>query len=112
MPGEQRCTAPEYAVVNFLQKELSPHDFLSFRSDFLDDKKSQRRYPGFESLLLHHAVWAAEISRLYSPRDQPNMPVFRDNSSINRTTENGLLSSEVGHCRGFSLGGRCAVRFQ
>ena len=41
-PGEQRCTAPEYAVVNFLQKELSAHDFLSFRSDFLDDKKGQR----------------------------------------------------------------------
>jgi hypothetical protein len=42
LPGEPRCTAPEYAVVNFLQKELSPHDFLSFRSDFLDDKKGQR----------------------------------------------------------------------
>jgi hypothetical protein len=42
LPGEQRCTAPEYAVVNFLQKELSLHDFLSFRSDFLDDKKGQR----------------------------------------------------------------------
>jgi len=42
LPGEQRCTAPEYAVVNFLQKELSAHDFLSFRSDFLDDKKGQR----------------------------------------------------------------------
>jgi hypothetical protein len=42
LPGEQRCTAPEYAVVNFLQKEFSAHDFLSFRSDFLDDKKGQR----------------------------------------------------------------------
>jgi hypothetical protein len=42
LPGEQRCTAPEYAVVNFLQKELSTHNFLSFRSDFLDDKKGQR----------------------------------------------------------------------
>jgi hypothetical protein len=41
-PGEQRCTAPEYAVVNFLQKELSPHDFASLRSDYLDDKKGQR----------------------------------------------------------------------
>jgi hypothetical protein len=40
--GEQRCTAPEYAVVSFLQKELSTHDFLSFRADFLDDKKGQR----------------------------------------------------------------------
>jgi hypothetical protein len=42
LAGEQRCTAPEYAMVNFLQKELSPHDFLSFRIDFLDDKKGQR----------------------------------------------------------------------
>ncbi|MGA3091710.1 MAG: outer membrane beta-barrel protein [Terriglobales bacterium] len=42
LPGEQRCTAPEYAVVNFLQKELSAHNFVSFRSDFLDDKKGQR----------------------------------------------------------------------
>jgi hypothetical protein len=42
LPGEQRCTAPEYAAVNFLQKELSAHDFLSFRNDFLDDKKGQR----------------------------------------------------------------------
>jgi hypothetical protein len=41
-PGEQRCTAPEYALVNFLQKELSAHNFLSVRSDFLDDKKGQR----------------------------------------------------------------------
>jgi len=42
LAGEQRCTAPEYAVVNFLQKELSLHNFVSFRSDFLDDKKGQR----------------------------------------------------------------------
>ena len=40
--GEERCTAPEYAVVNFLQKELSVHNYISFRSDFLDDKKGQR----------------------------------------------------------------------
>ena len=42
LPGEQRCTAPEWAAVNYVQKELSPHDFLSFRSDYLDDKKGQR----------------------------------------------------------------------
>src|ERR1700678_1907369 len=42
LSGEQRCTAPEYAIVNFLQKELSTHDFISFRSDFLDDEKGQR----------------------------------------------------------------------
>ena len=28
--------------VNFLQREISLHNYLSFRSDFLDDKKGQR----------------------------------------------------------------------
>jgi Putative beta-barrel porin-2, OmpL-like. bbp2 len=42
LAGEQRCTAPEYAAVNFLQTEISTHNYLSFRSDFLDDKKGQR----------------------------------------------------------------------
>jgi hypothetical protein len=41
-PGQLRCTAPEYAIVNYLNKELSPKLFVSFRSDFLDDKKGQR----------------------------------------------------------------------
>lgn len=41
-PGLQTCFAPEYAVVNYLNKQLSAHDFLSFRSDFLNDKKGQR----------------------------------------------------------------------
>ena len=40
--GDTRCTAPEYAAVNYVQKELTPHDYLSFRSDFLNDKKGQR----------------------------------------------------------------------
>ena len=40
------------------------------------------------------------------------MPIFRDNSPANRTAENGLLSGERGHYRGFSPQGTCAVRFQ
>ncbi|MCU1321428.1 MAG: hypothetical protein JWM43_1077 [Acidobacteriaceae bacterium] len=41
-PGQIRCTAPEYAFVNYLNKQLSPHDFVTIRSDFLNDKKGQR----------------------------------------------------------------------
>ncbi len=40
--GLERCLAPEWAVVNYINKQLSPHDFLSFRSDYLNDKKGQR----------------------------------------------------------------------
>ena len=41
-PGLQSCLAPEWAMVNYVNKQLSPHDFVSFRSDFLNDKKGQR----------------------------------------------------------------------
>ena len=41
-PGQLRCTAPEYAIVNYVNKQFSAHDYLSFRTDYLDDKKGQR----------------------------------------------------------------------
>jgi hypothetical protein len=41
-PGMQRCFAPAYAAVNYINKELNAHNFASFRSDYLDDKKGQR----------------------------------------------------------------------
>ena len=41
-PGLTKCLAPEYAVVNYLQKQLTSHDFISLRTDFLNDKKGQR----------------------------------------------------------------------
>ena len=40
--GLQTCLAPEWAFENYLNRELTPHDYLSFRSDFLNDKKGQR----------------------------------------------------------------------
>ncbi len=42
LPGQLRCFAPEWAFQNYVNKELSVHNFLSFRSDFLNDKKGQR----------------------------------------------------------------------
>ena len=40
--SELRCFAPEWAAVNYLNKEFSAHDYLSLRNDFLNDKKGQR----------------------------------------------------------------------
>lgn len=40
--GEQRCTAPEYAVVNYINREINSKFTVGFRSDFLNDKKGQR----------------------------------------------------------------------
>jgi hypothetical protein len=40
--GEPRCTAPEYAVVNYLNREVNTKLMIGFRSDLLNDKKGQR----------------------------------------------------------------------
>ncbi|QHN05560.1 outer membrane beta-barrel protein [Granulicella sp. WH15] len=42
LPGHTTCTAPVYAVVNYVLRELSPHTFVGFRSDYLNDFKGQR----------------------------------------------------------------------
>ncbi len=41
-PGQLACFAPEFAAVNYVEKDLSNHDYLSVRTDFLDDLKGQR----------------------------------------------------------------------
>ena len=40
--GLLRCTAPEYAIVNYVEKEFSPRLFLSFRSEVVNDRRGQR----------------------------------------------------------------------
>ena len=41
-PGQIRCFAPEWAMQNYLEKQLSDKNYLSIRTDFLDDLKGQR----------------------------------------------------------------------
>ncbi|HEY9127818.1 MAG TPA: outer membrane beta-barrel protein, partial [Acidobacteriaceae bacterium] len=40
--GQDRCFAPEYAWVNYLNRQLGAHDYVTLRNDFLNDKKGQR----------------------------------------------------------------------
>lgn len=40
--GQTTCTAPEYAVVNYVNREINSKLMVGFRSDLLDDKKGQR----------------------------------------------------------------------
>jgi hypothetical protein len=41
-PGMMTCFAPEYAWVNYVNKQLNAHDYVTLRNDFLNDKKGQR----------------------------------------------------------------------
>jgi hypothetical protein len=40
--NQLRCYAPEYAVVNYLEKELGQKNYLSLRNEYVDDIKGQR----------------------------------------------------------------------
>jgi hypothetical protein len=40
--GQLRCTAPEYAIVNYISREVTSKFMFGFRSDLLNDKKGQR----------------------------------------------------------------------
>ena len=40
--AQLRCTAPEYAIVNYINREVTSKFMFGFRSDLLNDKKGQR----------------------------------------------------------------------
>jgi hypothetical protein len=52
--GKDRCFAGEWAVVNYLQKEFSKSNYISFRTDLLDDQRGQRT--GFRTLYSEHSL--------------------------------------------------------
>ena len=65
--GEVRCLAQEWAMVNYVEKQLSAKNYLSVRSDFLDDMKGQRtgfktRYTE-ETLMWGHWVGTTVLLR-------------------------------------------------
>jgi len=65
--GQVRCLAPEWAMVNYVEKQVSARNCLSIRSDFLDDIKGQRtgyktRYAE-ETLMWGHWVGDTVILR-------------------------------------------------
>jgi hypothetical protein len=52
--GEQRCFAPEVAVVNYVEHEFSAHRYLSIRNEFVDDIKGQRT--GYATKYSEHLI--------------------------------------------------------
>jgi len=65
--GHIRFTAPEWAMVNYIEKDLSDTNYISIRTDFLDDMKGQRtgfktRY-GEATLMWGHWVGSTILLR-------------------------------------------------
>jgi hypothetical protein len=90
--SEQLCTAPEYAAVNFLQKELSEHDFLSFRSDFLNDKKGQRT--GYATRYSENAItWSHWIGSTIQLRPELRFERAWDRPAYNNGQHHNQLTA-------------------
>ena len=57
--GEQRCFAPETAIVNYVEDKISTHKYLSIRNEFVDDIKGQRTgyTTKYSEHLLSYGYW-------------------------------------------------------
>ncbi|MGP0072343.1 MAG: TonB-dependent receptor, partial [Bryobacteraceae bacterium] len=78
--GEIRCFAPEWAAVNYVERQLNAKNYLSIRSDFLDDIKGQRT--GYKNRYAACAI-AITLNRLLRSRasfadDGPRTPITCD----------------------------------
>jgi Putative beta-barrel porin-2, OmpL-like. bbp2/Carboxypeptidase regulatory-like domain len=65
--GEIECFAPEWAAVNYVERQLNTKNYVSIRTDFLDDIKGQRtgyknRYAE-ETLMWGHWVGSTVLFR-------------------------------------------------
>jgi hypothetical protein len=52
--SELRCYAPEWAVVNYVEKQFSTHDSLTIRNEYFNDIKGQRT--GFRTQYSEHLL--------------------------------------------------------
>jgi hypothetical protein len=48
------CFAPEWAIVNYLERQFGKHDYLSIRNEYMDDIRGQRT--GFKTKYSEHLV--------------------------------------------------------
>ncbi len=90
-PGLQECFAPEYAIVNYVNKQLSAHGFISFRSDYLNDKKGQRT--GFNTKYTENTfMWSHWIGSTIQIRPEIRFDHAWDRNAYDRGTRQSQLT--------------------
>lgn len=52
--GQTTCFAPEWAVVNYIEKKFSKNDYLTLRNEYFDDIRGQRT--GFKTRYTEHLL--------------------------------------------------------
>jgi hypothetical protein len=85
------CYAPEWAVLNYVEKQVTPKDYLSVRNEYFDDMKGQRT--GFKSRYTEQTIgWGHWIGTtvLFRPElrfeRSYDMPAYDNGTKKNQLT--------------------------
>jgi hypothetical protein len=88
---ELTCYAPEWAVLNYVEKQVTPKDYLTVRNEYFDDMKGQRT--GFKSRYTEHMIgWGHWIGTtlLFRPElrfeRSYDVPAFDNGTKRNQLT--------------------------
>jgi hypothetical protein len=52
--GDQSCYAPEFAILNYVEREVDKKNYITFRNEFFNDMKGQRT--GYKTRYTEHEV--------------------------------------------------------
>lgn len=53
-PGQQTCFAPEWAIVNYVERQVGKKDYISIRNEYFDDIRGQRT--GYKTQYSEHLI--------------------------------------------------------
>jgi hypothetical protein len=89
-PGELRCYAPEWAVVNYVERQFSAKDYLSIRNEYFNDIKGQRT--GFRTQYSEHLIgWGHWIGSTILIRPELRFEHAYDTPAYNAGTRKSQL---------------------
>jgi hypothetical protein len=83
---EVTCFAPSWAIVNYLEKQTSKHDYFSIRNEYFDDIKGQRT--GVKSRYSEHLLgWGHWVGTTVLFRPELRYERAYDNPAYNNGTK-------------------------
>lgn len=88
---EVTCFAPEWAIVNYIVDQISPHDYITFRNEYFDDIKGQRT--GFKTRYSEHLIgWGHWVGSTVVIRPELRFERAYDTTAYNNGTKKNQLT--------------------
>ena len=88
---EVTCFAPEWAIVNYVVDQISPHDYITFRNEYFDDIKGQRT--GFKTRYTEHLIgWGHWVGTTVLIRPELRFERAYDTTAYDNGTKKNQLT--------------------